>query len=106
MKYRGVVLAVAVVVAGNVAVLIGVARNRSGGPRALIELSERELPIPSVEEENTGLSLELRWDEPWPRRFEDGPGWFDRRKLEELGYDCGVDPADPAAEKHYQATPR
>ena len=105
MRYRGFVLAVAVVVAGNVVVLIGVARNRSGGPRALIELTERELLIPAVEEENTGLSLELRWEsgaQRWPHRFEDGSGWFNRQKLQELGYDCRVDPADPAAEKHYQ----
>ena len=105
IRYRSVFLAVAVVLAGNAVVLIGVARNRSGGPRALIELTERELLIPTVEEENSGLSLELRWDNRsrrWPHRFEDGPGWFDRRKLEELGYDCRVDPADPAADKHYQ----
>ncbi len=105
MSYRGAFLAVAVVLAGNVVALIGVVRNRSGGLRASIELTERELRIPAVEEENTGLFLELRWESGarwWPHRFEDGPGWFDRRKLEELGYDCRLDPADPAAEKHYQ----
>ncbi len=73
----------------NVAVLTGVASNRSGDPESLVELTERELQMPyRLHEENSGLSLRLTWraignndDVNWG-----SPAWFDVKKLEELGF--------------------
>jgi len=84
-------------VLANVVVLSGVIYNRADEPLNSLNLTERELPVQSVNvsnNENSGMHLKLRWlvlqgpDEP--RRFYSGygnPGWLDERKLVELGLD-------------------
>jgi len=78
----------------NVVVLSGVAANRSGEAEARLTLSERELPLPSVlDDENSGMSLRLDWrhlgrtddDNPYIEGWY--PAWFDAEKVRELGYE-------------------
>jgi hypothetical protein len=106
MKRRGILAAVALVLATDGFVLVEVAHNRSGSPGAAIELTERELRMTRPQRDSTALLLELAWR---PRRevfkFEDGPGWFDKSKLEELGYDCRLPLTDPSARARYRGMP-
>jgi hypothetical protein len=62
-------------------------------------MTERELPMGYVEEENSGVSLHLDWDGPrWAYSDED---WIDQKKLETLGFDCSVPLTDPSAALFY-----
>lgn len=82
----------------NIIVLAGVAANRSGKPEALIDLTERELQLPSyTQEENSGLSLRLDWRALEEESDNDSiygyyghsnyPEWLTVDKLIELGFD-------------------
>jgi hypothetical protein len=107
MRCPGIILAAAVVLAADAFVLVKAAHNRSGSPAAAIQLTERELRLVRPQRESTALFLELAW-EPAPGRrfkFEDGSGWFNQTKLEELGYDCRLPLTDPSAPAHYRAMP-
>ena len=56
--------AVILLLLANVAVLAGVAYNRSGPPLVSIELTERELPIQlffGITDENTATALSIEW---------------------------------------------
>ena len=79
----------------NLVVLLGVARNRSGEPEAVIELTERELPIAWRQDEDTGMSLTVNYGRIWSL------DWLDRSKLEDLGFDCSAPPNAKEAEFHY-----
>jgi hypothetical protein len=104
MKRPGVLLAAALVLAADAFVLVRGAHNRSGSPGAGIELTERELRLVRPQRESTALFLLLDWDRALgPVKFEDGPGWFDKSKLEELGYDCRLPLTDPRAPARYYA---
>lgn len=77
----------------NIAVLSGVAFNRSGTPEAEIFLTERELPLSRQwVKENSGISLQLAWrtlsqDEESIHYGHWGtPVWFNADKLEEVGF--------------------
>jgi hypothetical protein len=104
MRRTGLILAVVVVLAADAFVLLKAALNRSGPPTSTIELTEREMRLVRPQSESTALFLHLTW-EPAPNahKFEDGPGWFDRAKLGELGFDCSVPLTDPSAASHYYA---
>jgi hypothetical protein len=85
-------VALVVLIATNVFVLVGVSANRSGPQESRLTLSERELGLSyRVNKENSGLSLNLSW-RTLPRKRDDNysywrsPGWFDRQKLVELGF--------------------
>jgi hypothetical protein len=94
------------VLAADAFVLIRVAHNRSGAPAAAIELTERELRLVRPQRESTALFLQLAWEPAAGRfKFEDGPGWFDKAKLEELGYDCRPPLTDPQAVARYRLMP-
>lgn len=104
MNLKGLVLAAAVVLLTNVALLALVAINRKGEPEATIELTERELRMTPGDSDNTGVVLTLSWDTPSDLR---GPAatrypWFDQAKLASLGFDCRVPLTDPRAERHYE----
>ena len=96
-------LGFAVLAATNIAVLAGVAYNRSGTPETLITLSERELPLPYYRnEENSGLALHLDWrvlgaeeNDASYRRW-GYPAWLTADKLAALGFAIDAAPeADP-----------
>ena len=106
MKRPGVLLAAALVLAADAFVLVRVAHTRSGAPAAAIELTERELRLVRPQRESTALFLRLAWEPASGRfKFEDGPGWFDKAKLEELGYDCRSPLNDPQAVARYFSMP-
>lgn len=100
------VIGTALIVVGNLAVLAGVAYNRSGEPEAVMLLSERELRQPYYNRnnrDNSGLALRLSW------RAEEGvrgpiASWLDRDKLRELGFD--VDLRTDEDGRYRQAFPR
>lgn len=106
MRRIPILLAAALVMAADISVVVKAARNRSGSPIATIELTERELRLVRPQRESTALFLELAWEPAWGRgrfQFEDGSGWFNQAKLEEIGYDCRLAPSDPSAGAHYRA---
>jgi hypothetical protein len=96
------------VLAVDLYVLAGVARNRSGEPEAVVELTERELALPwwsfgPRREENSGLELELRYQSiPWSAQE---PSWFDAGVLGQLGFDVSYPVDGPDAETHYRRVP-
>ena len=65
MRKYGLIPAIALLVLVNIIVLAGVARNRSGAPEALVELTERERPprfYPSSRGRGKkGMSLRPAW---------------------------------------------
>jgi hypothetical protein len=106
MRPIGVLLAAAIVLTADIIVVLKAAQNRSGLPIATIELTERELRLVRPQRESTALFMELAWEPAWGRfKFEDGPGWFNQAKLEEIGYDCRLALSDPSAAAHYRAMP-
>jgi hypothetical protein len=106
MRRPGILLAAALVLAADAVVLVKAARNRSGAPVEAIELTERELRLVRPQRESTALFLRLAWEPARERfEFEDGPGWFNQAKLEELGYDCRLPLTDSSAPEHYRAMP-
>ncbi|MEE8606823.1 MAG: DUF4824 family protein [Nitrospiraceae bacterium] len=107
MKRVGLWTAMALVLGTNALVLTVVASNRFGEGEALLHMTERELPLSSASDENTGITLRLRWQQQPELDRGPGPGWFDQAKLEALGYDCSVPLTDLSAKLHYsKATPR
>ena len=106
MRRAGPILAVAVVILANAVALVGVARNRAGTPEAEVRLTERELPLSPWTDENTGAFLQLEWQRSFPGSKIETP-WFDRAKLESLGFDCSY-PAEgkDARERYGRMVPR
>ena len=100
MRRLGPVLAVAVVLLANALALVGVARNRAGEPEAEVRLTERELPPAPWTDESTGVFLQLEWPRTFPGSKVDLP-WFDRAKLESLGFDCSHPVEAKDAREHY-----
>jgi hypothetical protein len=100
VRRAGPVLAAALVALANALALLGVARNRAGEPEAELRLSERELPLAPWSDENTGAFLQLRWQRALPGSKVDLP-WFDRAKLESLGFDCSYPAEGKGAQERY-----
>lgn len=104
-RRRTLIAGVALIVAVNALVLAGVAYNRSGDPTSILQLSERELRLPSGRlnsKENSGVALSLVWR---VRRGNDAPDadyvsygggadWLDQAKLAALGFDVAPDRAE------------
>ena len=108
MRRSGLWWAAALVVASNLGALGFAALNRSGEPEAVLELTERELRLPAKQADNTALTLELVFELPrpaGPRRPLREPGWFDRAKLQSIGFDCST-PVTPENASRYIRPPR
>jgi len=84
MKRIGLFLAIMLVIVINLTVLAGVWYNRSGPPEAVVTLTERELPLWSTQEGDSGIALRTAYRRP---EFGEDETWLDRAKLEELGFD-------------------
>ena len=94
---RFIVAAVILLLISNAIVLAGAAYNRAGSPLLSIQLTERELPINfayNMADENSGMSLQLRWnvldpdqDPPFTYRSFNTPAWLDDARLTEFGFD-------------------
>jgi len=87
---------IGLIIVTNAIVLFGVAYNRSGTPDSIVELTERELALPpnyAFNKENTGIALTLKWrlegetNTYYPSDYRDNPGWLNRQKLIELGFE-------------------
>jgi len=107
MRRTGLWWAAALVVVSNLGAMGFAAFNRSGEPEAVLELTERELRLPPKQAENTALTLELVFERPRPA----GPlrppreaGWFDRAKLQSIGFDCSR-PVTPENASYYRVRP-
>ncbi len=111
MRRYGMWIAVALVLVVNAYVLSGVAYNHSGEPEATITLTEREMPVESFWEyssrkEDSGISLRLLWNRyaRWEYSIENSRSdiaWFDKTKLESIGFKCSMPVTDPDAEIYY-----
>ena len=107
MRRLGPWLALALRLLVNAVVFLGALRNRRGEPEAVLTFTERELPAIAAGQENSGLSLRLVWHAPVSPGERGTWGsaplpWLDRERLQALGFDCSVPPADPRAEIHYR----
>lgn len=113
MKRYGLIAAIILLVVVNSLVLANVLHNRSGAYDAEVKLTERELPIhyswrPSGKE-NTGMSLRLSWETFDPEITIKGgryrsrhTAWFDKAKLESIGFDCSRPIASESADLYYR----
>jgi len=106
MMRRGLLVALAVVTAVNLAVMLDVLRDRTGEPDAVVTLDERELALENPPRE--GGAITLRWK--YQREGRPGadaptflPYWIDERKLDALGFDCSVPAGAPGAAEHYRS---
>jgi len=90
MNRTGPILVIVLVIVSNAFVLIGVATNRTGGAIETIELTERELTLQTLPEDNSGVTLSLAWKRPLHFGKTDSKPDFDRAKLQELGFDCPI----------------
>ena len=94
------------VVASNLGAWRFAALNRSGGPEAVLELTERELRLPARQAENTALTLRIVFiggrdgGTSQPREA----GWFDRATLQSIGFGCSRPVAQEHA-AHYRSRP-
>jgi hypothetical protein len=102
-RRHALLAALALVMLTNAVALLGVWYNRSGEPESQLTMSQRELWPPydwKFDGENSATTLRLRWrvplydeeDSPSPYRtsYANSGGvatWFDRTKLETLGFD-------------------
>ena len=110
------ILGFAVVVTTNIVVLSGVVSNRPKGSERLIELTERELSLPyRIHEENSGLSLRMRWrvignvgDDSYNHwSYWRYPAWFNAEKLKELGFNIvDANSSVETSERHKESVPR
>jgi Domain of unknown function (DUF4824) len=111
MSWIRIGVSIGLVLLANAVVLGGIALNRADVPQAEITLTEREVPLDYGafrDDENTGVSLRLAWDETtygspgvqWARRWKK-LSWFGQEKLEVIGYDCSVPPSHAEAPSYY-----
>jgi Domain of unknown function (DUF4824) len=101
---RGSVLAAAIVLVANAFTLLHAGRNRSG-QEADITLTQRELiwPLSGVNEDDSEISLTLRWGDPQPSGVgERQQSCLDEKTLHALGFDTSVAPSDAKASEFYQ----
>ena len=98
--------AISLLVVSNAFVLAHVAMNRSGSPDSEMELTARELQYYGSRSDESGVTLMLRWTNTAPEYPPglpaDAPGWFDRKKLEDLGFDLSVPADSPKASRFYE----
>lgn len=98
--------AIAILVLSNAFVLAQVAMNRSGEPDSEMTLTARELQYYGSRNDESGVLLMLRWTNTAPEYPpglpRDAAGWFDQKKLEELGFDLSVPSGSPKAARFYE----
>jgi hypothetical protein len=84
MKRSGLIFAIAILLCTNAIALILAAQNRRGEPVQTIELTERELALQSMGQDNSGVGLRLNW-----HRQEEA-AYFERAKMEAIGFDFRI----------------
>jgi len=102
---KGLWIAAIVVIVANAFTLWAARANRAGEPEAVLELTERELRLPTREADNTALALRLEWTDLEPAwkgpGTERAPTWFDAAKLASIGFDTSL-PVTRENEAHYR----
>jgi len=98
--------ALGLLVVSNAFVLAHVAMNRSGEPDSEMQLTARELQYYGGSSDKSAVLLMLRWTNTAPE-YPTGPprdasGWFDQKKLEEIGFDFSVPASSPKAARFYE----
>lgn len=93
MRRPGPAIALAVVVAVNLAMLLGVWQARRGAPEATLVLDERELRLGRADVEATTVVLTFARNET---------RWTDRRLIESLGFDLSAYSLDPRSYAMYR----
>lgn len=102
MKYASLLAAAAIVLTGNTFALIHAWHNRTGTIETDITLTERELELSSnLSNDDSGVTLSLRWTEPRRTLFRQVPRWLDQNILRQLGFDTSVAPSDGNAAEFY-----
>lgn len=107
---KSLLAAFGLILFANAGLLLGVWRNRSGPPDSELRLTDRELVFPGRRAEDSTLTLHLRWQNTAPLvahilrggRHAHVPGWFDQRKLLDLGFDCSVPATATEASEYYR----
>jgi len=103
MKHPLLLAAIALLVVSNGWVLAHVAMNRSGQTDSETELTARELSYYGTRSDDSSVVLLLRWQNTAPEYAPQvEPGWFDGKKLEELGFDVSEPANSPGAERYYR----
>lgn len=108
MRRVFLVFALGVLLLANALALLSAWQNRSGTAAATIELTERELWLEEMDEENSARFLQLEWGGTARRlghKYEDGAGWFNAAKLRELGYPIDPIPFDEGSAPRVAALP-
>src|SRR5690349_24488374 len=108
MKHASLVVAAVVVLLANGFALTHAARNRGGQADAEITLTDREL-VYYRDKDDSGVNLTLRWVDPGYSIYSfdatdqhlDTVVLANRSKLEQLGFDCTVNPEDRNAREVY-----
>jgi hypothetical protein len=95
MKNRGPILGIAVILITDAVILAGVAASRAREPVQMIELSERELVLPNLSQENSGIDLRLAFYRP---AATEGNAHLDRSILERAGFRFQIPDETPAAD--------
>ncbi|MBZ5724957.1 MAG: DUF4824 family protein [Acidobacteriia bacterium] len=83
MRFAGLMVAAAVVIAANAAALLSAARNRAGTPDTVMELTERELGLEYQNEQDSGVSVRLSYS----LNYADPTPWLGPHGLAALGFD-------------------
>jgi hypothetical protein len=92
-----------IVIAANVAMLAGVAVNRSGPPEAVVTLTERELRLPmGTSDRDTARRLDMRYNS----RGRPALSWLTPDKLAALGFDVSAPPSQPSRVFYARQLPR
>ncbi len=84
MRRSGLIFGTAILLCSNVIALILAAQNRAGEPVQTIELTERELELQRMGQDNSGVGLRLNWHRQEPGTY------FGRAKMESLGFDFRI----------------
>ena len=84
MNRSGLFIAIAVLLCTNAIALILAAQNRAGEPVQTIELTERELALQSMGQDNSGVGLTLTWHR------QDEAAYFTRAQMETIGFDFRI----------------
>jgi len=106
MRLAGLPIALGLILLANLVALAGVWRNSAGQADATLDLTERELRLGPIRDEDTGISLRLSWNVSGAPEFYLQATWLGKAKLEELGFDCSVPPSNPSAELFYRKARR
>lgn len=93
MRRPGPIIALAVIVAVNLAMLLGVWQARRGAPEAVLRLDERELRLSTAGPDATTVTLRLAHNQTH---------WTDRRLIESLGFDISAHSLDPRSYALYR----